>query len=95
MDFKFLISLFKGGNVWETTAKLLTFGGGVVAGLDSDKVGNDDLIADVMVSAADGLTAYARKDYNRAGNIIDGLISALETLKARLKDAGKLERKNE
>ncbi len=91
MNFKFLLGFFKGGNVFETIAKLLTFGGGVLASTDENNTGTDDLIADVLVSAGDGLTAYSKKDYNEAGNIIEGIISCLKTLQQRLKESGQIE----
>lgn len=88
MNLSFLLGLLRGTNVWETVAKILTIGGGFVAGLDADKKGSDDLIADIMISAADGLTAYGRKDYNKVGNIIDSVIAGLQKLKAQLIASG-------
>ncbi len=83
MNLKLLLSLFRGGNVWETVGRILDIAAGFVAGLDSDNRGNDDAIADIMFSASSGLVAFGDHNYNKAGEIIDSLIIALQKLKSR------------
>ena len=83
MNFGLLLGLLKGSSVWETVSRVLDIGAGFIAGLDSDNVGDDDLIADVMLTASEGIGAYGRKEFNKVGEIIDSLIKALNVLKQR------------
>lgn len=82
--FSFIISMFKGGNVWQTVSKVLDIAAGYVAAIDTDRKGTDDLVADIMASSADGLAAYGRKDYNGALRVIDAIIAGLQRMKTQL-----------
>lgn len=88
MNFAFLLSLIKGRNIYETISKVLTLLAGFVAGADSNKSGTDDLTAGVLASVAKGIDAYAVQDNNLHGNVVDGVIAALEEYRAQAKDLG-------
>jgi hypothetical protein len=92
--FSSLVGIFKGANVWQTAGNALQIGGTLVVNSDSNSTGEDDLIGNIMISAADGLNAYGKKDYNKLGNLIDAVISGLQSLKASLVSSGKIQPSN-
>ncbi len=84
MNIFSLLKLLKGGNIWETLSKILTIAGSITASTDSNNTGIDDDLASIMLSASEGLDAYNKKDFNKVGRIIDGIIVALQGVKLRL-----------
>lgn len=89
MDFLSIMRLFSsGGSVWSKMSALLYIASGIGAAFDSNKTGADDMISGIAANAAAGLDAYDRKDYNRAGNIIDALVAGLLGLKQTWIDSG-------
>lgn len=90
MNLQFLLSLIKGKNIYDTVAKILTVLAGFLAGADADKNGNDDLAAGAVYALATAVEAYAVKDNNEHGNIVDGLIAGLHKYRAEMVACGKI-----
>jgi hypothetical protein len=57
---------------------VLNLAAGFLAAHDPDRQGTDDLLAGCLSPIADGISAYAARDNNQHGNIVDGLIVALQ-----------------
>jgi len=90
MNWNILFTLLRGSNVYETAAKLLTVVAGFLAAKDADRVGSDDLLAGCLLSLSDGISAYATKDNNEHGNIVDGLIAGLTRYREEMIACGKI-----
>ena len=90
MNWTFLISLLKGSNTYETVVKILTVVAGFLAGRDANNTGTDDILAGCILSVADGISAYGQQDNNLEGNIVDGLIAALQKYRTEMIAAGKI-----
>lgn len=90
MNWNILFSLLRGANVYETAAKLLSVVAGFLAANDNNKDGTDDLLAGCLLSLSDGISAYAVKDNNQHGNIVDGLIAALHRYREEMIACGKI-----
>jgi hypothetical protein len=88
MNLAFLLSLFRGKNIYQTISKVLSTLAGFVAGADSDRKGNDDLTAGVLFAVAAGVDAYAEQDNNPHGNIVDGVIACLTEYRNQAADLG-------
>lgn len=89
-----ILKLFTGGgNVFSTLATVLMMASAFIAGKDADNKGTDDAIAQIMASAGEGLNAYGQKNYNKAGNVIDAVIRALENLRQTWIDSGLIKQK--
>ncbi len=84
MNIFSILKLLKGGNIWETLSKILTIAGSVTASVDADSKGLDDDLAAIMFAASEALDEYAKKDLNKVGRVIDGIITALQGVKARI-----------
>ena len=80
----------RGANVYETATKLLTVVAGFLAAKDPDREGTDDLLAGCLLSLSDGITAYAVRDNNQHGNIVDFLIAGLHRYREEMVAAGKI-----
>ena len=89
-NLNFLLSLIRGKNHYETISKVLATAAGFIAGADENKTGNDDLLAGCLLAVADGVSAYAVKDNNEHGNIVDGLIAGLQKYRAEMVACGKI-----
>jgi hypothetical protein len=90
MNWTFLIGLLKGSNTYETVVKILTVVAGFLAGRDANNTGTDDILAGCILSVADGISAYGQQDNNLEGNIVDGLIAALQKYRTEMIAAGKI-----
>jgi hypothetical protein len=90
MNWNFLISLLKGANIYETVTKILNLAAGFLAGRDADREGTDDLLAGCLLSISDGISAYAVKDNNKHGNIVDGLIAGLTKYREEMIACGRI-----
>lgn len=90
MNWNIIISLIKGTNVYQTAAKLLNLLAGFLAGRDADHTGPDDMLAGCLSAIADGISAYAVKDNNEHGNIVDGLIAGLEKYREEMVLCGQI-----
>jgi hypothetical protein len=90
MNWNFLITLLKGANVYETIVKILNLSAGFLAAHDPDHTGTDDLLAGCLSAVADGINAYAVKDNNEHGNIVDGLIAGLQKYRDEMVTCGKI-----
>ena len=63
---------------------------GFLAAKDTDREGPDDLLAGCLLSLSDGITAYAVRDNNEHGNIVDGLIAALQRYREEMVACGNI-----
>ena len=90
MNWTFLIGLLKGSNTYETVVKILTVVAGFLAGRDANNTGTDDILAGCILSVADGISAYGQQDNNLEGNIVDGLIAALQKYRTEMIATGKI-----
>lgn len=90
MNLQFLLSLIKGSNLYETVVKVLTLVAGFIAGVDSNKQGNDDLLAGALYSVAAAVEAYGEKDNNEHGNIVDGVIAGLLEYREQMVTLGRI-----
>ena len=88
MNWNFLLALLKGSNTYATVVKILNLSAGFLAGRDPDHTGPDDLLAGCLLSISDGISAYAVKDNNQHGNIVDGLIAALQKYREEMIRSG-------
>ena len=77
-----------GGNVFQKVSLILATAAGLLANLDANKEGNDDLAAGALLALSAGFAAYAQKGYNQHGNIVDALISGLTEYKEKMKELG-------
>lgn len=85
-----LLGLFQGSNVYETIVKVLVLIAGFIVNIDSDKEGNDDLLAGSLFAAASAIEAYGKQDDNEHGNIVDGLIAGLSEYRKQMVALGKI-----
>src|SRR3954447_25877485 len=85
-----MVGLIKGSNVFKTVGSILHTAGATVAALDSNDTGSDDLAAGAILAVGDGFAKYGDKDSNKQGNIVEALISSLETYKAEMIRCGKI-----
>ena len=76
------------GNVFAKVGMILATAAGLLASLDANKEGNDDLAAGALLALSAAFTAYSNKEHNQHGNIVDALISGLKEYKARMQDLG-------
>ena len=90
MNWNIVFSLLRGSNIYETAAKLLSVVAGFLAAKDSDRDGPDDLLAGCLLSLSDGISAYAVRDNNQHGNIVDGLIAGLQRYREEMITCGKI-----
>lgn len=90
MNWNIVFSLLRGSNVYETAAKLLSVVAGFLAARDTDREGTDDLFAGCLLSLSDGIAAYAVRDNNQHGNVVDGLIAALQRYREEMVACGKV-----
>jgi hypothetical protein len=90
MNLKFILSLIKGKDTYDTIVKVLNVIAGFVAGADSNNTGNDDLLAGALTAVAHGVEAYGVKDNNEEGNIVDGLIAALQSYREEAVKLGRI-----
>ena len=88
MNWNILLTLLKGSNTYQTIIKILQLAAGFLAGRDADHTGTDDLLAGCLLSISDGISAYAAKDNNEHGNIVDGLIAALQKYREEMIQCG-------
>jgi hypothetical protein len=93
MNWNFLLALLKGSNTYDTVVKILNLSAGFLAGRDADHTGTDDLLAGCLLSISDGISAYAAKDNNEHGNIVDGLIAALQKYREEMTQCGAISTK--
>lgn len=85
-----LLKLLGGKNPFELVSKILVLVAGFLAAADENNDGPDDLAAGALFSISSGLDAYARKDDNEHGNIVDGLIAGLQEYRTQMVKAGKI-----
>ena len=90
MNWNFLLSLLKGSNIYDTVVKILNLATGFLAARDVDNNGSDDLLAGCLLSISDGIAAYAVKDNNEHGNIVDGLIAGLQKYREAMIACGEI-----
>ena len=90
MNWNIVFSLLRGANIYDTAAKLLSVVAGFLAARDTDREGTDDLLAGCLLSLSDGITAYAVRDNNEHGNIVDGLISGLKRYREEMVAVGRI-----
>jgi hypothetical protein len=90
MNWNIVFSLLRGSNIYETAAKLLGVVAGFLAAKDTDREGSDDLLAGCLLSLSDGISAYAVRDNNEHGNIVDGLIATLTRYREEMAACGKI-----
>lgn len=77
-----ILGLFAGQNPISFLADMLTVGGGVIAKIDANDTGTDDLIADVAVATGQALNAWQHGTGDNIRKACDAGIAALQTLKA-------------
>ena len=89
-SLNWLVGLLKGSNVYDTISKILNIAAGFLANNDADKAGNDDLLAGVLSSVADAVDAYAKKDNNEFGNIVDPVLAGITRFRDEMVELGKI-----
>jgi hypothetical protein len=85
MNFlKIFTSLIKGKNAVESASTACRLASGVLASMDANTTGKDDIAATALDACADVLDSLQSSDSNTIGKALDAAIAGLQTARAGL-----------